>query len=115
LLVILQNNKINNRKKVFSALVSSRTGTTPLSAGVKNGMSDVLLKIDKRIPSTTTNFTGPVNTCYMFRPYWQPSGIKCVIESSWNVMAHGDAREVKWRGKWRMEWVASRVQTPIVR
>ena len=22
-------------------------------------------------------------------------------------MAHGDAREEKWRGKWRMEWVAS--------
>jgi hypothetical protein len=30
-----------------------------------------------------------------------------VVESSWNVMAHGDAREGKWRGNWRMEWVAS--------
>jgi hypothetical protein len=30
-----------------------------------------------------------------------------VIESSWNVMAHGDAREEKWRGKWRMEWLAT--------
>jgi len=30
-----------------------------------------------------------------------------VIESSWNVMAHGDAREGKWRGNWRMVWVAS--------
>ena len=29
------------------------------------------------------------------------------VESSWNVMAHGDARERKWRGNWRMEWVAS--------
>ena len=29
------------------------------------------------------------------------------VESSWNVMAHGDAREGKWRGNWRMEWVAS--------
>jgi hypothetical protein len=28
------------------------------------------------------------------------------VESSWNVMAHGDAREGKWRGNWRMEWVA---------
>jgi len=26
----------------------------------------------------------------------------------WNVMAHGDAREEKWRGKWRMEWVTSK-------
>ena len=29
------------------------------------------------------------------------------VESSWNVMAHGDAREGKWRGNWRMECVAS--------
>ena len=26
------------------------------------------------------------------------------VDSSWNVMAHGDARERKWRGNWRMEW-----------
>ena len=30
-------------------------------------------------------------------------GVGC----SWNVMAHGDAGEGKWRGNWRMEWVAS--------
>ena len=29
------------------------------------------------------------------------------IGSSGNVMAHGDAREGKWRGNWRMKWVAS--------
>ena len=34
-----------------------------------------------------------------------------VVESSWNVMAHGDAREGKWRGNWRMEWVASTLHT----
>ena len=28
------------------------------------------------------------------------------LDSSWNVMAHGEAREGKWRGNWRMEWVA---------
>jgi hypothetical protein len=33
------------------------------------------------------------------------------VESSWNVMAHGDAREGKWRGCWRMEWVASTLHT----
>jgi len=37
-------------------------------------------------------------------PIW-PHGVD--RESSWNVMAHGDAREGKWRGNWRMEWVAS--------
>ena len=36
---------------------------------------------------------------------------KCAVESSWNVMAHGDAREWKWRGNWRMEWVASTLLT----
>jgi len=32
-------------------------------------------------------------------------------ESNWNVMAHSDAREGKWRGIWRMEWVASTLHT----
>ena len=32
---------------------------------------------------------------------------KYVVESSWNVMAHGDARE-KWRGNKRTEWVTSK-------
>jgi len=36
---------------------------------------------------------------------------KCLVESSWNVMAHGDAQEGKWRGNWRMEWVASTLHT----
>jgi len=27
------------------------------------------------------------------------------------LMAHGDAREGKWRGNWRMEWVASTLHT----
>ena len=34
-----------------------------------------------------------------------------VVESSWNMLAHGDAREGKWRGKWLMEWVASTLHT----
>jgi len=33
------------------------------------------------------------------------------VESSWNVMAHGEAREGKWRGNWRMELVASTLHT----
>jgi len=36
------------------------------------------------------------------------------VESSWNVMAHGDAREGKWRGNWRTEWVASTLRTTSV-
>ena len=33
------------------------------------------------------------------------------VDSSWNVMAHGEAREGKWRENWRMEWVASTLHT----
>ena len=33
------------------------------------------------------------------------------IESSWNVMAHGDARVGKWRGNRRVEWIASTLHT----
>jgi hypothetical protein len=33
------------------------------------------------------------------------------VESSWNVMTLGDAREGKWRGNWRMEWVSSTLHT----
>jgi hypothetical protein len=40
--------------------------------------------------------------CFLFKP-------STFVESSWNVMAHGDARERKWRGNWRM--VASTLHT----
>jgi len=31
-----------------------------------------------------------------------------MVESSWNVMAHRDAREDKWRRNKRLEWVTSK-------
>ena len=40
-----------------------------------------------------------------------PTLLQFVVESNWNVMAHGDAREGKWRGNWRMEWVDSTLHT----
>jgi len=33
------------------------------------------------------------------------------VESSWNVIAHGDARDRKWRGNCLMEWIASTLHT----
>jgi hypothetical protein len=33
------------------------------------------------------------------------------VESSWIVMAHGEEQEEKWRGSWRMEWVATTLHT----
>jgi len=37
--------------------------------------------------------------------------LQSLVESSWNVMAHFDAREGKWRVNWRMELVASTLPT----
>ena len=37
--------------------------------------------------------------------------VLCEVESSWNMTAHGDAREGKWRRNWRMEWVTSTLRT----
>ena len=34
-----------------------------------------------------------------------------MLESSRNVMAHGDAPTGKWRWNWRMQWVASTLHT----
>ena len=34
-----------------------------------------------------------------------------MVDYSWNVMAHSDTQEGKWRGNWRMEWVASTLHT----
>ena len=48
-------------------------------------------------------------TCY---GYGEWNGTKLtVLDSSWNVMAHDDAREGKWRGNRRMEWVACTLHT----
>ena len=36
---------------------------------------------------------------------------RLLVDSSWNVMAHGHAQEGKWRGNWRMDWVVSTLHT----
>jgi len=55
-----------------------------------------------------------------WRPYMASCGWTCnrksvrtssTVESSWNVMAHGDTRGEKWRANWQMEWVASTLRT----
>jgi hypothetical protein len=57
-----------------------------------------------KLSCLATSVTG--RPCPGKRPKRQRKEVKHV-EYSWNVMAHGDAREGKWRGNWRMEWVAS--------
>jgi len=42
---------------------------------------------------------------------WPRTSTMILVDCSWNVMEHGDVREGKWRGNWRMEWVASTLHT----
>jgi len=46
--------------------------------------------------------------------YYQARNRTLCVDSTWNVMAHGDARVGwggNWRGNWRMEWVACTLHT----
>jgi hypothetical protein len=45
---------------------------------------------------------------WKFPPLLQANSVS---ESSWNVVAHRNAWEEKWRGNWRMVWVASTLHT----
>ena len=64
-----------------------------------------------RLPLTLTfsyDEQTPTIESFMYDLTFRPD---TVVDSNWNVMAHGDAREGKWRGNWRMEWVASSIHT----
>jgi len=62
------------------------------------------------LPLCTEAQSNPVKTTWFLRHLVY--NVRCsVVESSWNVMAHGDAWEGQWRGNWRMEWVASTLHT----
>ena len=37
--------------------------------------------------------------------------LQLLVQCSWNVIAHGDARVEKWRGNWRIDLVASTLHT----
>jgi len=54
-----------------------------------------------------------VTLCYKMleTPAVGPVLSQCFYDSSRNVLAHGDEPEGKWRGNWRMEWVASTLHT----
>jgi len=43
-----------------------------------------------------------------------PPELQLLVDSSWNVMAHGEAREGKWRKNWRMKCVASTLHSNMV-
>ena len=48
------------------------------------------------------------NMLWIFLPLYLLGFLKRKVkDSGWNVMTHGEAGEGKWRGNWRMVWVAS--------
>jgi hypothetical protein len=56
-------------------------------------------------------FLWPQGMEILFLQYITLCTVIGLVESSWNMMAHGDAREGKCRGNWRMEWAASTLHT----
>ena len=61
-------------------------------------------------------FSGPRNGATVPEIEWwylsRPVGSPVTVELVRNLMAHGDAREGKWSGNWRMECVASTLTPP---
>jgi hypothetical protein len=62
------------------------------------------------VARTCLNVTVYEHCLPCFELYWHTAP-SLQADSSWNVMAHAYAREGKWRGNWRMEWVASTLHT----
>ena len=89
------------------------TITVPLNAANKQQMSVPLLwlgthLLDGRLYASLC----PLIPCKLRRDktiLWHDS--QMLVESSWNVMAHCDAREGNWRGNWQTEWVSSTLHT----
>jgi hypothetical protein len=77
--------------------------------------------VDKHVKLHTVSYiwNRSIHSCQSLRRYssaasfvlWNSCRLRLLLKSSWNVMAHGDAREGKWRGNWRMKWVASTLHT----
>ena len=79
---------------------------------VMNQHDSGLLKTSASPPPTPKSFV--LTLSHFLQGKWNfplPLFDHFILESSWNVMAHGDAREGKWRGNWRREWVASTLHT----
>ena len=89
--------------KLIITSTYSKGKATPLQA------LDRLLGVQEvKVPRSSTKIgTWRWQSCKPYAPaVFIPYGLP-LVDSSWNVMTHGDAREGKWRRNWRMGWVAS--------
>jgi len=71
-----------------------------------------LCSFNHEYPPITWTWKPHVGTLFMAVTLTQFIEHDEVLECVWNLMAQGDAREGKWRGNWRMEWVASTLTLP---
>jgi len=71
-----------------------------LKKGVGRYVSQWQLKIPKTVLLRAIASGRCKNSVLLWGIQWP------LLDSSWNVMAHGDIREGKWRGNWLMEWVS---------
>ena len=89
---VINTRKLTNLSVLQTTATKQTMSTEPLADG-GYGIGKFLSRFE---PSCTEYFI------WLHQP---------VVESSWNVMAHGDAQEGKRRGNWRLEWVGSTLHT----
>jgi hypothetical protein len=103
---------ISKTYHTFKHQISAKQRASHLQLQTSNTLADILVFISTLAHNATTTIQARsqiicYNLYHLCKPGAEPGG----AESSWNVMAHGDAREGKWRGNWRMKWVSSTLHT----
>ena len=86
--------------------LANALGSSTLHTNLVHGVSSI---------TTADAHTSAASSRLNWRPrrfkWTRPFIISKEVDCSWNVMTHGDAREGKWRGNWRMQWIASSLHT----
>jgi hypothetical protein len=100
---------VGTREGDLSTACSSGFRTAQVQTQWSPSLLPASLLVCRKSPLHPLNQTGQLVSRQTFYHFHAHSVTKKLdnVESSWNLMAHGDAREGKWRGNRRMEWVAS--------
>jgi hypothetical protein len=93
---------------MFGTLEASCSLCYPFSRRLAGRATVMIFKFRmKWVTSCLFPVIGPCFLSSRTRPGLCCSHLVLRLDSSWNVMAHVDAREGNWRGNWRKDWVAS--------
>jgi hypothetical protein len=102
---IIQWKQCSEKKKTFSSSTLCTTNPTRNGRELNPGLRGMRPTTNRRLSHGRPHWDRLERRGRCKRMYSE------VVESSWNVMAHGDAREGKWRGNWRKEWTDSTLHT----